>query len=484
MSETTVTSNYQLKMIGTGRESATWGESNNENLVRLESALGKTVSLSVVAMPLGSVSASSNGSTPATWITVSASDSTTSEIGSEGRSKLVEFTGTVTGNITVGVRGRNSGEIPARAFWVKNSLTAPYTLTLEAGGTNATIANGRTAFVIVVPAATGGYTQGVHKLLDNIELANLRIASGGQINFLGAGTIDFDGAATMILPNGTATALAITNGVSTVIALSTQSGNQVTLNSGIVNTQTQNTSFLVRDASTLAFNITDGTTQYIAVDSQNNKLLLSTDLDMRAQILDFLIKPNDANALDITDGTNQIVKFDTVTGTIRIRSAVPITLPDMLLTGTDAYINFNTVEGSGGYGMRDNAGVPEVKKTGGSWNQIAAYRLGLAIANASASLVASANKMGSFDVGPIRLIFNTVDVGGSGSLAITLGTAEGTSVNMATTLYTVMVCQADSTSGASQNARAWVTSPASRTFTVECNANRLVTYIAIGDSGL
>lgn len=43
---------------------------------------------------------------------------------------------------------------------------------------------------------------------------------------------------------------------------------------------------------------------------------------------------------------------------------------DLLILGSSHYINFNTVTGSSGYGLRDNAGTMEFKNSGGSWTGI------------------------------------------------------------------------------------------------------------------
>lgn len=40
---------------------------------------------------------------------------------------------------------------------------------------------------------------------------------------------------------------------------------------------------------------------------------------------------------------------------------------DILINGTNHYLNFNTTVGVNGYGIRDNAGVMEFKNSGGSW---------------------------------------------------------------------------------------------------------------------
>lgn len=43
---------------------------------------------------------------------------------------------------------------------------------------------------------------------------------------------------------------------------------------------------------------------------------------------------------------------------------------DVLINGSNKYLNFNTLVGSSGYGIRDNAGVMEMKNSGGAWASI------------------------------------------------------------------------------------------------------------------
>lgn len=44
---------------------------------------------------------------------------------------------------------------------------------------------------------------------------------------------------------------------------------------------------------------------------------------------------------------------------------------DTLLSGVSAYLNFGETPGATGYGIRDNAGVMQVKNSGGAWAMIA-----------------------------------------------------------------------------------------------------------------
>lgn len=43
---------------------------------------------------------------------------------------------------------------------------------------------------------------------------------------------------------------------------------------------------------------------------------------------------------------------------------------NVLINGTNRYLNFNTLVGSTGYGIRDNAGVMEFKNSGGAWTPL------------------------------------------------------------------------------------------------------------------
>jgi hypothetical protein len=40
---------------------------------------------------------------------------------------------------------------------------------------------------------------------------------------------------------------------------------------------------------------------------------------------------------------------------------------NILIKGTNKYVNFNAISGSSGYGIRDNNGVLEMKVSGGAW---------------------------------------------------------------------------------------------------------------------
>ena len=46
---------------------------------------------------------------------------------------------------------------------------------------------------------------------------------------------------------------------------------------------------------------------------------------------------------------------------------------NVLLNGTNKYLNFNNLSGSSGYGFRDNSGTMEFKNSGGSWGSMVGY---------------------------------------------------------------------------------------------------------------
>lgn len=485
MADTTHTSNYQLKEIGTGREAGTWGVSANENLSRLEAAIGKVVSLDVTDMPISSTSATSGNSWVAEWITVNASDSKTAEDGSEGRCRAVEFTGTVTGNVTVKIRGASTAAIPARVLFVKNSLSNSYTLTLDADGTDYTLVNGASALVAVIPAATGGYTQGVHSLLGNLN--GVEIAAGKKLNFVGAGEIDFDGAGTITIPTANAAALKITDGSRDWIILNSvvYSGvGTVDINAPIVDFSTQNMSIYLKDASTTSLTFTDGTTQFLQFDTSNNEVNLLAPLDIdtatinsATQATTWTVIDNSSAALNVVEGATSYLKAVTTNAAEKLTTDVTLQAPDMIVTGTDGYVNFNSTAGSGGIGIRNNSGLMEVKNTGGSWAGIAK---GALQAITAATSTTGEDKQGAVDLGPIRLIWNTFQMNSS-PVTVTLGTGNGTSYVMSSALYSVMACQASGSNNV--NVVAHVTDSSAGEFEMVSDGSGIrVTFWAIGDS--
>lgn len=490
MGDTTFTDNYQIKEIGTGREAGTWGNSTNENLSRIEGALGRTVSLDVTAMPTGSTSATSGNSWVAEWITINASNSGSEQAGSEGRCRVVEFTGTVSADTTVKIRGANSSAIPARVLFVKNSLSGTNALILDADGDDYTIPTGGSAIVAVVPTATGGFTKGVHSVFGS---DGIQVSAGNKVQFLDSGEIQFVGDGTIRIKASDANALTITDGSRNWIILnSVGSGGVgvVDINAGVLDVGTQNTSLLIRDSQASAFTVTDGTTTFVGFDSSANEIDISATVDINTSLLNsasqstaWTMIDNSSAALVFTEGVLSLLTFVTSTGSESVSAGVRVSAPDMLVTGTDGYVNFDTTTGSSGFGVRNNSGVVEAKHSGGSWSKVPSNVVALAVAAATTATPGEA-KQGAFDIGPIRLIFNTITITG-GDETITLGdSGDGTSLAMDSTLHTVMVCDATTSTGTGgANVSAGVESASAGTFRVRGPSGVRVTYWAIGDSG-
>jgi len=64
--------------------------------------------------------------------------------------------------------------------------------------------------------------------------------------------------------------------------------------------------------------------------------------------------------------TNNLWEGVSGSATLAIKTIAPSGY-DILINGSDHYVNFNSTVGSSGYGFRDNAGTMEVKSSGGAW---------------------------------------------------------------------------------------------------------------------
>lgn len=82
--------------------------------------------------------------------------------------------------------------------------------------------------------------------------------------------------------------------------------------------------------------------------------------------------------VSIRDYTNNVVAFINSDGaasfatTTRTTGAELDVYGDIILSGASRYLNFNLLNGTSGYGLRDNAGTMEYKNSGGSWTSLAA----------------------------------------------------------------------------------------------------------------
>lgn len=89
---------------------------------------------------------------------------------------------------------------------------------------------------------------------------------------------------------------------------------------------------------------------------------------------------------------------------------------DILINGTNKYINFNTTVGSTGYGIRDNGGTMEFKNSGGSWTAMGSGGGGsstfIGLTDVPASYTGASLKIVRVNAGETALEFATLPGGG------------------------------------------------------------------------
>tara|TARA_R110000751_G_scaffold46217_1_gene104220 strand:- start:7718 stop:9457 length:1740 start_codon:yes stop_codon:yes gene_type:complete len=313
-------SNYQIKLIGTGLEAGTWGTSTNNNLERIEQSLGQSVAINVESPPGTSTGASVGNSWVMEWIT---SDTANVGVaGSEGRARYVEFIsdGAVTNEVTVQVRGSTSGILPNRIYFVRNSINTGSTtakLTLNAGsGATYTVESGACALVVINGTSiVGGLTSGTAlNAISNLQIDNLQFSAA---------------AADIKLPNNVAAALEIKS-------------------------TSVNSEFLRFDTANNHLEIAPGS-------AVNNIELLATDIVTSTQPTAVTIDPADTNALLVKTASKSLVNLNTSTdaltlssGTVFLDNAtgVDISVPDNVVDALDVFtggVNFirlDTVNGS------------------------------------------------------------------------------------------------------------------------------------------
>ncbi len=130
------------------------------------------------------------------------------------------------------------------------------------------------------------------------------------------------------------------------------------------------------NANTTAFRLQDeSSNDYLVLDTSNAQLktrqplvLEDAAIGSTMQAMSWTLIDNSAGALVFfASGPTEMLRLDTTNSAERIQSAFRVELPDMLVTGADGYINFNTTTGSGGHGIRLNSGNIELKNSGGDW---------------------------------------------------------------------------------------------------------------------
>lgn len=435
----TFSSNYQIKLIGTGEEAGTWGTSTNQNLERIEQALGESVSIDVT-----SISGYSAGSpSTATWLTSDTADAGASL--SEGRAGFVEFTsGSDVGasGVIVRVRGNDSSIYPNRIFLVKNSLSNSRDLKLNSNSTDATnivtIANGCHALV---------YTDGTHarNALSKLQIDDLLFPAAAEIT-----VVDSNTQALEIKSTASNSEFLRFDTSNNHLEVAPGSGvNTVEIQAASVDASSQSTDLLIRDNDSDSFEILEGTNSYIKFDTSASKKIvfgeetsdletldIDTDsIDLATQDTDVLLRTNQAAALEVYETSSsgtKMLTMDTntpkvivpveleVTGTLDVDgtsdfsatsnfsatatfSSVDInggsidgtnvgaasagtgkfsslestgTTNGVHLSSAGSYASFGATAGSGGHGVRDNSGVLEVRSTNSdAWGQ--PYHVGM-----------------------------------------------------------------------------------------------------------
>jgi hypothetical protein len=393
---TTYSNDIGIKKIGTGLEAGTWGNSTSQNLERLSDSINRAVEIDLIDMPTGSTNAAS-GATPGTaiWVLLDASDSLgpNSDVGSEGRCSLVEVndgTEITATNVTMQVRGQTTSTNINRQFCIWNNLTSANLIIDCAGGTM-TLRNGKYAIVNCISTTVGslgaGPGPGVHNALADPQFDG--------VTLIGTSGILFDQAAPITIPANSATALTITDLATDLVTFDTNA-DEILLETGnpngvVIDVSGQNVqpfvqivadnladATIIRDTATnvmLTVDTTTGTPE-IAVGATGLSVDLRVWGDVQMDDVAHAITIPDAldPAFSIlsTDASEYLNILSSATADDRrIDIKVPVTAPDIALTGADAYIEFSTEVFDGtGYGLRDLAGVMQVKSSGGGWEPI------------------------------------------------------------------------------------------------------------------
>ena len=430
-------------------------------------------------MPLGSVNATVPTTWVATWITADSSDSGTEEEGSEGRSAVVDVidSGSLLANPTLRIRGSIDTEIPARILFIRNALTT-HDLVVNGGGVDYTIKNGAFAIVAVVPTVvSNNYPVGVHNVIKSLQLEDI-ILSGG-------GTIALDAALN--------SALSITDGTNEYISIDTDT-QQINVHQTVSTVPTA-LDISIKSNDAAALTLTDGTTDFINLDSTTGAKFVEIGVPLKlenaalnsaAVDLFWSIKNNSTLSLNLLSSAGTLLNVTTAatTALTRINAIAPIATPNLGLTGNASYIEFEndgtTDFQSGGYGIRNNFGVPEVKELGGDWSQILQGIFSTAVTNSTdpGTAAEGEQKKFSFNIGPLRFCCDTVAVSNDDTAEFIVDTDS--------VVYTVMVCWATQPNN-DGTVTAWVSNGATKEISIRnqgAQDSESITYWAVGDSGL
>lgn len=323
----TFTSGYQIKLIADGGESGTWGASTNQNLERIEQALGSSVQINVQSPPTLSTPATSPDWTME-WITDNAGNADTPA--GKGRARYVEFVATteLQDPVTVEIRGDTSAIYPDRVYLVKNSINlnpannANSDLILNVGttGEDYTVRPGGFALVVVnastADIGSGSKTaQSVFNALSDLQIENLIFGNSG---------------AEIIARDSSATALTIksTDANSEFLRFDTAANhlyiapgsavNTVFSNAATISLTNQATDVALIPSNANALDIKASGSSLINLNTSSDTLTLSTNniiLDDTGGT-NLTVENSQATALDVyQSGGSSFIRLDTVNGT-------------------------------------------------------------------------------------------------------------------------------------------------------------------------
>jgi len=523
MASTTYTIDSGIKKIGTGLEAGTWGISTNQTYERITAMVSKGIELDHILPGAGSTPGTEDGVTACEWVTLDASDSQGSfaatEDGAQGRCIFIKYkcsiTPTLANPLRLEIRGQTTTTEVNRQYLFYNSTIASVLINCtEDDSTNYTVLPGAYAHIVTKSSSDGGLVKGVYNVMSKPQFEDIQMsAAGATIHFDNTGGLNFVDDATITVKTGSTNALAITDGTTTFANLDTTL-DTLTLDSTaglIIDSVNFPVTVSPVAATAGALVVLDGaaaelvsintsaTVPVITVGDGTTKcdILLKGDLDLKTQATNIDILDNSTTALVIQEASTPYITVDTFDTLENVTIGVRTKVPDIELTGTDGYI-LGTPSATlvDGYGFRNNAGAMEAKvTTSDAWNPIITALIGNDItgvgtdnqAIAAADGVIGQEKKGSIDIGPIRIIFNTITFGGTGNpLSVTLGTAAsgGTDAAMDSILYTVMAVGCMAGLGGNPNVIANITSSAGGIFDLWGSTGLdSITYWAIGDSG-
>tara|TARA_R110002096_G_scaffold258905_1_gene452426 strand:- start:5220 stop:6998 length:1779 start_codon:yes stop_codon:yes gene_type:complete len=330
--------NYQIKLITTGDEAGTWGDSTNDNLKRIEQALGQSTYIDITSPPSNSTWGGPTGSeTPPVpaytlqWLTTDTADAYADN--SEGRSRFIEFGGNPGANSHIDIRGNSdtpgAADLVDRIYFIKNNLTSPYTISLNNNDTPDTneyvIENGAFAVVATYSGSTlGTLTQdSVFNALSSLQIDNIIFPNDADIT----------------IKDGDANALTITTGTSAGRYLNVDSSTghlELAVGSGVSNidlhaatlsTHHQATDINIISGNATALTFTENSADaFLTLDTFADNINFGKDVSLGGEELNFTnvsgvdlnLLPATASALSVLEGVNEKIRINTVSDTLTV----------------------------------------------------------------------------------------------------------------------------------------------------------------------